>query len=505
MRISVTLLTRVLLGWLSLGWLSAFRHRSKMHQLYDSFLFVVQDSLETGDVYLLRPQHSTRQLVPQSNETLLSFGYHRANLTIMTKTELDKFNLLGPIKPIIPMNKACGNLCADERLRVVVEKARVIQGRKLLHNIRHMGRFINGPISLLQGTCMTVTTKKPFANMASRGMMVAYELDAQCRDKADADIYSRGIPALPNRFNFSPHHFLVNSEDVRILVLPSGKVAIVYTSNRLIAIRPQYYIGYTELTLNPATKALDINATFFLANNIGIDRDHRNDKNFIPEKRFGYKNWSPFLYNNSVHFIQCLNPLHITTLSDEERSRRNPKDYVMMDQVSFSPHVVDWWKLGELRGGSPAHLINDREYLTFFHSLIHLPDQGRGTYWMGALTFSAHPPFRLLRISSAPLVDDELYQGPWMRQRFDYVYYPVAFLFVHRDTAKGGNESVYSNSYPSHIEDKNCSSGLDAQGVQLLMSFGRQDDNTFLTDINLCDLDASLVDVGPRDTKGSKS
>lgn len=478
---------------------SAVGHRHNHHG--DPFLFVAT-APEGGEVYLIKPQLKTRQLVPQSNDTLASFGYDRLNLTVVKAQELAKFALGKPIKPIIPLSKQCGNLCADERLRVAVDKARTIQGQKLLHNIRYMGRFVNGPLLLLpDGTCLTVATKKPFANHASRSRMVAYELDAECRDKTDKDIYpstTSGQPraAAPNRYNFSPNHLLSQSEDVRTLVMPSGRLAMVYTVTRLVGIRPQYSLAYSELALNASTGRLDLCCSFSLANNVVNDRDRRPESSFNPYKSFGYKNWSPFIYNNSVHFVQHLNPLQITTFSDEERRRRRDNEFLYMDLVSFQPHVADWWKLGELRGGTPAHLINDLEYLTFFHSLIHLPDQARGTYFMGAITFSAQAPFHLLRISAAPFVEETLYQGPWMRQRFDYVYYPMAFLFAIRDAR---NETVYSNSYPAHIRDRNCSSSPEARGVTILLSFGRQDEDTALADIPLCDLDSSLVDVGHRD------
>ena len=478
-------------------------HRRSRHG--DPFVFVAT-AAEGGEVYLIKPQLMTRQLVPQSNHTLAAFGYERANLTVVGAQELAKYALDQPIMPILPLSKNCGNLCADERLRVAVEKARAVQGRRLLHNIRYMGRFVNGPLSLLpDGTCLTVATKKPFANHASRSKMVAYELDAQCRDKTDEVIYpsSSGQPrmAAPDRYNFSPNAFLSQSEDVRTLVMPNGRIALVYTITRLVAIRPQYSLAYSELSLNASTGHLDLRCSYFLAYNVVNERDRRSDGSFNPYKQFGYKNWSPFFYNNSVHFVQRINPLHITTFSDEERRRRQDNEFIYMDMVSFDPHVADWWKLGELRGGTPAHLINDLEYLTFFHSLTHLPDQARGTYWIGAVTFSAQAPFRLLRISAAPLVEETLYQGPWMRQRFDYVYYPMSFLFATRNAR---NETVYSNSYPDHIRDRNCSSSPEARTVTLVLSFGRQDDDTYLADIPLCDLDSSLVDVGIRDTHKSK-
>lgn len=50
------------------------------------------------------------------------------------------------------------------------------------------------------------------------------------------------------------------------------------------------------------------------------------------------------------------------------------------------------------------------------------------TYFMGAYTFSAHPPFRLLSVSARPLTDDAFYTGEWFynhKRSLDYVLFPM--------------------------------------------------------------------------------
>lgn len=46
------------------------------------------------------------------------------------------------------------------------------------------------------------------------------------------------------------------------------------------------------------------------------------------------------------------------------------------------------WKWGEMRGGTPALLIDDDNYLTFFHSQTCISSKYILTYVMGAYTFS---------------------------------------------------------------------------------------------------------------------
>jgi len=388
----------------------------------------------------------------------------------------------------------CGAQCFDERIRVEVEKAWIITEKRLLHNDRFIGNFVNAPITLMHGRCITVSTKLPFHQHAQRGYMTAYELDETCGYGSDKEA-ERRRPG--NHLNFSSKPFMEKSEDVRLLPLPGNRVAAVYTLNILVAIRPQYYMGYLEASVDPVTKGFLVERVNFLAHNLKENGqvDVRNQSWFQPHKTHGYKNWSPFLYNGTVMFAQRLNPLHVVTIAPLDYARRGKHEWCMMDTVSLSPPVDDFWKLGVLRGGTPCLLISPSEYLTFFHTMIHLPSNSRGTYFFGAMTFSAHPPFRTLRISSAPIVDDALYQGPWMRQRFDYVYYPMGFLFALRDAAGSSNRTTLSNSYPEGVGHDCSSPSSSAHGVFLLLSFGVQDKETHLADINLCDLLSTLVRV----------
>lgn len=74
------------------------------------------------------------------------------------------------------------------------------------------------------------------------------------------------------------------------------------------------------------------------------------------------------------------------------------------------------WPWGELRGGTPALLLDDEEYLSFFHSSIEMASvQSEGKkiahYFIGAYTFSAKLPFALRRITRKPIVGKGFYNG----------------------------------------------------------------------------------------------
>ena len=107
--------------------------------------------------------------------------------------------------------------------------------------------------------------------------------------------------------------------------------------------------------------------------------------------------------------------------------------------VSTTPFVsgLDWGH-GHLRGGTPAVLIDDKYYLSFFHTQTKLKTSGYNTYFMGAYTFSKQPPFTLLSISRFPIVDKQFYSGTWntrfANRKINYVVFPMHF------TVENGNK-----------------------------------------------------------------
>jgi len=79
--------------------------------------------------------------------------------------------------------------------------------------------------------------------------------------------------------------------------------------------------------------------------------------------------------------------------------------------VGPPPFVDNWsptlWAYGAIRGGTPPVLV-DGEYWTFFHSSYPWRE-GKRQYHMGALAFSAEEPFRVTRVTPAPLLSGSQY------------------------------------------------------------------------------------------------
>jgi len=115
------------------------------------------------------------------------------------------------------------------------------------------------------------------------------------------------------------------------------------------------------------------------------------------------KNWTPFLYNNQLHFVYKILPMKVIKYVENSASH---SEFV---ESMVDPIDIRHWKWGEPRGGTPAIHIGS-EYLGLFHSFF--THDGLFYYVAGAYTFEDKPPFKLKKISRIPLKFDEMYSSP---------------------------------------------------------------------------------------------
>lgn len=118
------------------------------------------------------------------------------------------------------------------------------------------------------------------------------------------------------------------------------------------------------------------------------------------------KNWSPFLWNNSLYLIYSLMPHKILKPILGTNS--------CITEASSDSTIV--WPWGTPRGGTQAWLV-EGEYLSFFHSVksmktVHSEGKEMPHYFMGAYTFASHPPFNITRVSPKPILGKNFYTGP---------------------------------------------------------------------------------------------
>ncbi len=136
------------------------------------------------------------------------------------------------------------------------------------------------------------------------------------------------------------------------------------------------------------------------------------------------KNWVPFSYQDTLHLAYSIFPHRIFQYV-EGTSSCNPI------ALSYNPAQWNW---GGLRGGSQALIVGD-EYLSFFHTckdMVTVQSDGERMvhYFMGAYTFSQHPPFEVTKMSKEPIIADTFYTSPpyqtWKPLR---VVFPGGFIF----------------------------------------------------------------------------
>lgn len=120
----------------------------------------------------------------------------------------------------------------------------------------------------------------------------------------------------------------------------------------------------------------------------------------VPFQQAWEKNWVSFNYDNHLALAYSINP-HVVIIPA-------PPDG-MCNCFSKSESNLTW-KWGVIRGGTSALLV-DGEYLAFFHSCKEAPLSRHRTYYIGAYTFNAQPPFNITRISPKPFSHHNFYSS----------------------------------------------------------------------------------------------
>jgi predicted GH43/DUF377 family glycosyl hydrolase len=185
------------------------------------------------------------------------------------------------------------------------------------------------------------------------------------------------------------------SEDARI-VSYQGKLFLTYNDN--IDVCPTIWKDKREIFL--AELHYDSNR-FYLSKPLKLF--HEQKKN----NQWQQKNWVPFEWEQKLLFTYTINPHEVIF----------PNLYNGACYTCYETSPPIHWAFGTLRGGTPPVLF-DGEYLSFFHSCVKFSSNASANsmlwhYFMGAYTFSNEPPFKLTKMSPAPIVGDHFYTQPF--------------------------------------------------------------------------------------------
>lgn len=188
-------------------------------------------------------------------------------------------------------------------------------------------------------------------------------------------------------------------EDARMIVFPDSKRnedKILLSFTQFMPSIKRNRIGMAQITLSqPDNKAHLSNLVVY----------HFIDKSAWDNQ----KNWIPFSYNKSIYFIQHIDTMSVikfnesllgsnlyntTVINNNSGLDETNIKYFSQVKIEFQvPKIQLAWEYGDIRGGTPAHLVSKHEYLAFFHSNIKLKGNARWTYFMGCFMFTSHPPF----------------------------------------------------------------------------------------------------------------
>lgn len=195
------------------------------------------------------------------------------------------------------------------------------------------------------------------------------------------------------------------SEDARLIKV-SGKFYLVYSNNQEEFLTERGFRMYIS-ELKKDDTGFSIVHTDSILSFEGENEQRRE------------KNWVPFDYQGNLMLAYSLLPHRIFY---SERGTTHAFSF------SLSKSDINW-NYGELRGGTPALLDGD-EYLSFFHSsknmsTVHSQGEEMPHYFMGAYTFSQHPPFEITKISPEPIVCYGFYEG----RKYKPYWKPVRVVF----------------------------------------------------------------------------
>jgi predicted GH43/DUF377 family glycosyl hydrolase len=235
-----------------------------------------------------------------------------------------------------------------------------------------------------------------------------------------------------NRLWDCDRHWPVVAEDSRIFY-SNGNLHIVYNINRGEHKKIYYARVYRNETRDQ-TYIFDPSYLLDCTHEIGMRHQ---------------KNWSPFDYSpnninntnntnnnnnniekNILYFIYSINPHRIMSISTNENTSGIAK--AETKYITEINNFDSIWKYGEMRGGSPAVLINDDYYLSFFHSSALVNYPGITSYFMGAYLFENKPPFRISHITPFPLMSRDFLNYEkfgWPYRKVDFIAFPMGYIY----------------------------------------------------------------------------
>ena len=170
------------------------------------------------------------------------------------------------------------------------------------------------------------------------------------------------------------------------------------------------------------------------------------------------KNWVPFIYEDSIHFMHDVNPplvLRVTADLPASDAEVDISEGIPTEWVTDDSAASVRWRYGDMRGGSAA--VFDAElggYVAAFHSQVNFQIEdylylealktdpnatptekhqlARKYYYMGFYVFAPQPPFSIQLMSERPVVGVGFYADN-VRTQPRHIIFPEALEIVGED------------------------------------------------------------------------
>ena len=188
------------------------------------------------------------------NKTIESFGFDVSALPTVSSQQLGRYPEHDmKVTPIVQVDNS-----PDEMMRVYKLKAATLQrNNNLLQNLSKFGNYLNPPLAVFQGTCVSVTVDAP-CSPPKRTMNVIVPLDNSCT-KVDLNAsFNNTAPGYTVRhprdnewigeFAEANWKSILTCEDPRIIMLPNQRLLAVFTDGYVMHGSPR--LGVAVLSMN---------------------------------------------------------------------------------------------------------------------------------------------------------------------------------------------------------------------------------------------------------------
>ena len=212
---------------------------------------------ENSTIYLLNRGY--RQIIDFhdesiENKTVQSFGFDVSTLSVISSQDLGRY----PEHPtkVVPVVQADNS--PDEMMRVYKLKASILQrNSKLLQNLNKFGNYLNPPLAIFQGTCISLTVDAP-CSPPKRTINVVLPMDTSCT-KVDLNASFKNTTAgyivrhpreseWIGEFAEANWKSVLTCEDPRIIMLPNQRLLAVFTEGYVMHGSPR--LGVAILAVN---------------------------------------------------------------------------------------------------------------------------------------------------------------------------------------------------------------------------------------------------------------